>query len=206
MPLNGIKAEQLAYWYFRLNGYFTIRDFVVHPDLGTGQQTDIDVFGVRFPHRSELLNKSMKDDEFLVENKIHVVMVEVKASECSLNDTWKDKNNGNIKRFLNAVGAVPADKVDRVVECIYNKGIYEEDNLIIEIILVGKNFNEKMDKEFPEIDQILFDNILKFIYWRFKEYHLQKKLHDQWDNFGKELWRNFEESNSVEEFVQKYLD
>ncbi|HEV3146870.1 MAG TPA: hypothetical protein VGZ47_23485 [Gemmataceae bacterium] len=57
-----VCAEELAYWYLRLNGCFTIPNFVVHPDSGTNQKTDIDVFAVRFPFRAEL--PGMKDDEF----------------------------------------------------------------------------------------------------------------------------------------------
>jgi hypothetical protein len=42
-----LNAESLAYWYFRLNGFFAIPNFVVHPERGVGQRTDIDVLGVR---------------------------------------------------------------------------------------------------------------------------------------------------------------
>src|SRR2546426_644182 len=39
---------------FRLNGFLTIRNFVIHPERGNDQRTDVDILGVRFPHRSEL--------------------------------------------------------------------------------------------------------------------------------------------------------
>ena len=44
-----ITAGQLAYWYLRLNGLLNIPDFVVHPEQGGNQRTDVDVLGVRFP-------------------------------------------------------------------------------------------------------------------------------------------------------------
>jgi len=66
--------ENLAYWYFRLNGCLTIENFVVHPDWRRGQQTEIDLIAMRFPHRSDLLNKSMIDDQkiFSDPSRIHI--------------------------------------------------------------------------------------------------------------------------------------
>ena len=54
-----IHPEKLAYWYLRLNGFLTIPNFVVHPDNGSNQKTDIDILGVRFPYRAENLNRQM---------------------------------------------------------------------------------------------------------------------------------------------------
>jgi hypothetical protein len=45
LPLN---SESLTYWYFRLNGFFTIPNFVVHPDRGSKQRTEVDVFDLFF--------------------------------------------------------------------------------------------------------------------------------------------------------------
>jgi hypothetical protein len=53
----GIKTEKLVYWYLRLNGFLTIENFVVHPDQSREQRTDVDIIGVRFPFRAELLKK-----------------------------------------------------------------------------------------------------------------------------------------------------
>ncbi len=40
-----LNPEQTAYWYFRLNGFFTIQNFIVHPDIGGRQHTDADIIG-----------------------------------------------------------------------------------------------------------------------------------------------------------------
>ena len=45
------QAERLAYWYLRLNGFLTIENFILHPRTTGKQKTDIDLVGVRFPHR-----------------------------------------------------------------------------------------------------------------------------------------------------------
>ena len=36
----------MAYWYFRLNGFFQIENFVVHPESYGSQRTDADLLGV----------------------------------------------------------------------------------------------------------------------------------------------------------------
>ena len=41
--LRPILTENLAYWYFRLNGFLTIPNFVVHPDFGIEQRTEVDM-------------------------------------------------------------------------------------------------------------------------------------------------------------------
>jgi hypothetical protein len=50
-----LDPEKVAYWYFRLNGFFQIENFVVHPARRGGQRTDADLLTVRFPHRAERL-------------------------------------------------------------------------------------------------------------------------------------------------------
>ena len=48
-----LQPEKVAYWYFRLNGYLQIENFVIHPGRRGGQRTDADLLAVRFPHRAE---------------------------------------------------------------------------------------------------------------------------------------------------------
>ena len=50
-----LRAEKVAYWYFRLNGFFQIDNFVVHPKKPGSQPTDADLIAVRFPYRGESL-------------------------------------------------------------------------------------------------------------------------------------------------------
>ena len=57
-----LTPERLAYWYFRLNGFLTTENFIVHPDRGPNQRTDADLLAVRFAHRKENLVRPMTDD------------------------------------------------------------------------------------------------------------------------------------------------
>jgi len=48
-----MKPEELAHWHVRLNGFFTITNFVVHPTRKGSQLSDGDIVDVRFPYRAE---------------------------------------------------------------------------------------------------------------------------------------------------------
>jgi hypothetical protein len=64
-PEVRLPPERVAYWYFRLNGFLQIENFVLHPAGGGSQRTDADLLAVRFPDRKELLfdhAEPMQDD------------------------------------------------------------------------------------------------------------------------------------------------
>jgi hypothetical protein len=48
-----LDPEKVAYWYLRLNGFFQIENFVVHPERRGGQRTDADLLAIRLPFRAE---------------------------------------------------------------------------------------------------------------------------------------------------------
>ena len=87
-----MNPERLAYWYFRLNGFFTTENFIVHPDQGRDQRTDADLLVVRFAHRAENLQRPMEDDLRVVSCNTfaNVIIAEVKTGECRLNGPWID--------------------------------------------------------------------------------------------------------------------
>jgi hypothetical protein len=65
-PDELLLPEKVAYWYFRLNGFLQIENFIVHPSVRGSQRTDADLVAVRFPHRAEFLldhPHPMPDDE-----------------------------------------------------------------------------------------------------------------------------------------------
>ena len=105
-PDMEIRSEDLAYWYLRLNGLLTTTNFIVHPDRGRDQETDVDVLGVRFPHRAENLERPMKDDDFFVNirDRTLVAIAEVKSGRCDLNGPWTNPRRRNMLRVLMAIG------------------------------------------------------------------------------------------------------
>ena len=84
-------AEELAYWYLRLNGFFLVENFVIHRFEKTEDEehkhaSDADLLAVRFPFVKEIIGERpvVCHDELFQKfrgDKILGLIVEVKSSE-----------------------------------------------------------------------------------------------------------------------------
>jgi len=184
-----ITAEELAYWYLRLNGFLTINGFVVHPDQGRRQRTEVDFIAARFPFRSELETNPMVDDPLLVSDsrKIRLILGEVKTSRCVLNGPWNRREARNMQLVLRALGSFPLDRIEDVAQALYSEGLYEDEFYLMNICCIGNEKNIDVEEKFPLIPQILWDQVANFIFERFRTYQ-QKIEHPQWNTSGKQLW------------------
>ena len=96
-----LDAEDIAYWYLRLNGFLTIDNFLVHGDRRGETRTDIDVLGVRFKNRREHLDNPMTDDEWIEgARKNIVVFCDAKRGARDINQTWRCRNKEILESFL----------------------------------------------------------------------------------------------------------
>ena len=198
-----IDSEALAYWYLRLNGFLTTANFVVHPDSGSNQETDADVLGVRFPHRAENLVRPMKDDKFFTEDhgKILIVIAEVKTGRCNLNGPWTQPNRGNMVRVLRAIGPFKSKESELAAKGLYENGSYSNQRYKISLLCFGREKNEDVSQKYPSVRQILWPEVLAFIYNRFREYRREKSSHPQWDKAGHSLWSASDTSTDVQTFI-----
>ncbi|MCX7782514.1 MAG: hypothetical protein N2318_02595, partial [Meiothermus sp.] len=160
------------------------------PDTGSGQRTDADILGVRFPHRAELRPNPMDDDKPFVEfkDKPYIIIAEVKTGQCSLNGPWTEPEKENLQRVLRAIGAFPEDQVETAAKNIYTSGMFSNTAYYITLACFGKTSNSDISKNFPNVPQILWDTVLTFIHQRFRKYRDQKSSHGQWDETGRKLW------------------
>ncbi|MEI7988650.1 MAG: hypothetical protein WCI88_06395 [Chloroflexota bacterium] len=198
--INAINPEDIACWFFRINGCSTIPNFIVHPDRRGSQRTDVDVLAVRFPFRAELLtsNNPMKDHPiFDSDKKIDIILAEVKHEQCRLNGPWTDPQSKNMHRVLYALGAFPFDQVAEIADSLYRNGVYQNDLYRVRLFAVGKTTNPEIC---PTAVQLLWDDILSFIFDRFHEYHIQKAQHEQWNIIGGSLY-NLASSSTQKEFI-----
>jgi hypothetical protein len=203
-------AQKIAYWYFRLNGFLNIENFVVHPGH-QGQQsqgTDADLYGVRFPYRKEL---DMTDDSpFEVKRTRPLFMIaEVTRGQCKLNGPWVDKERKNIDYILNAIGGFPDEQKVTISaslyeHCAYPKPADADRECEFQLVAVGKSADPELQKAYPYLLQITLDKMLTFLYQRFCSYRSQKRDHSQWDNYGQRLWDEAE-GCKAEEFVERIM-
>jgi hypothetical protein len=191
-----IKAENLAYWYLRLNGYLMLSNFLIHPDFGTGydQRTDVDILGVRFPYRSEIPNRPMDDDPRIIlsKNKTVVLVGEVKKGVCALNGPWTNPEKKNMRRIIQAIGTFKEQsEIEKSSNEIYSNGFYTNDWCYFTLACFGIEQNDELSHQYSNVPQILWSQVINFIHNRFYEYYNQKKAHNQWDEYGRFLWEIF---------------
>ena len=206
-PQLSLDPDQVAYWYFRLNGFLTTVNFIVHSEEGAGVRTEVDILGVRFPHRAELLTTPMPDDaRFAGMTKQCVVIAEIKQGRCALNGPWKRREDQNIQRVLAAIGAFPRAHWDRVSKAIYDAGVYEDESLYLTLCCLGKTKNPQRLREFPQVPQILWADVAGFVYRRVKAYLEQKRANQQWDSTGRSLCGLARDAPDEKAFTRTLLD
>ena len=189
------NPERLAYWYFRLNGFLTTENFIVHPDRGSEQCTDADLLAVRFAHRAENLDQPMEDDPRIsrCEFFVNIVIAEVKKSECKLNGPWTRPDARNMHRVLKAIGCVSEGLVNMACENLYQRGLWSDDALRIRLFAIGNCRNPSLTlhsgENFPAQQQITWSEIINFLIQRFNAYRRQKSSVPQWTQDGQKLKR-----------------
>jgi len=196
------NPERLAYWYLRLNGFLLLEDFIIHPDVGRDQRTDIDLLGVRFFHRAENCIRPMQDDPKITEcNKLcNVIITEVKRGQCALNGPWTNPENRNIHRILNAIGCIPRSKIKMAAKNLYESGCYQYRDISCQVIAIGDSPGNIV---IPNVPQILFTDIIEFIFNRFRDYQEQKASVGNWSLDGQKLKELAYENHEKTEFEKQ---
>lgn len=197
---KGQRAEEIAEWYFRLNGFFLIPGFVVHPDAPRPTpRTEADLLGVRLKGSTEGVwhqksshserqknNKffSMDDDRIFINAarvgtvaRHLVAMVEVKAGRCKINGPWSDRNikdsqpgMSNMARALGRVGFGTRDETIRASDLMYQNLRYEGTEFVVQYFAVGKLESQNLKDTYPLLIQITFDHIGEFLHSRFSKF------------------------------------
>lgn len=169
--------------------------------------TDVDILGVRFPYRAELLENPMLDDEVFtkIKDKPYIIIAEVKSQTCNLNGPWTRREEKNMDRVLRAIGSFTNEVLEEVALKLYDKGIYKNELYYLSLFCVGNQINRDLQRKYPNVPQITWDNILSFIYNRFEKHKDQKSAHTQWDSTGQQLWNNFLRCKDENEFVSKII-
>jgi hypothetical protein len=196
------RSERLAYWYFRLNGFLTTENFIVHSDRGANQRTDADLLAVRFAHRAELLDDPMEDDSRATdcETLLNVIVAEVKTGRCSLNGPWTDPGAGNMKRVLKSIGCVAASAVEPACKALYRSGAWSDAAATIRLFALGDSKDDSL--QIPTSQQLTWSEVIGFCVQRFRKYPQTKRDLGQWPIDGSDL-RNAARGQEPEAKIRK---
>jgi len=165
-------GEEIAYWYFRLNGFFPLVNFVVHrtEEIGIRYSTDIDLLAVRFPHVYEPVGGQPSDwDSKLMDNfdkdTIIGILCEVKTGNYNVSGLFKSEA---VKYALTRFGFKPglgeyADKLrdSPMVTFFHNNQKYQ-----IAKILVSNRQNQDRTRyihfQLADLEKFISDRIKRY--------------------------------------------
>jgi hypothetical protein len=205
---RGGRAEDVASWYVRLNGFLSIPGFIVHLDTPYANfgfdgrprhaRTEADLLAVRFPFSREIVGgRQMADDERLLAPSLGpqappalmFALIEVKAGRCRMNGPWTDANAGNMQRVVRRFGiGENEEKVEAVAAALYERACWRGDAALVQYICIGGEKNPSLQNQHIDLIQIDWRDIGSFLHRRFSEF--PEKLpngyvHDQWPSFGR---------------------
>lgn len=196
-----LSPERLSYWYLRLNGFMLLENFIVHDETSAEQRTDADLIGVRFNHRRENHSLPMKDDPIIAacDTFLNFVIAEVKTGKCALNGPWTNPRRTNMQRVLRAIGLVHPSEIDLHAEAMYTRGTFSTPYCTGRLFAFGRT----LDPSLPAIaTPVLFDDMLRFIYKRFREYRKQKRNVVNWTPDGRLIAQHASNCRDVDRFLE----
>jgi len=171
------KYERFIGWYLRLNGYFTIDNFIVHAaDDPTrisndriGNYTEIDILGVRMPYSREVTGcLYVANHEPLVnesERRFDVVIAEVKSGNDNRpNPVWRNGDNPiPIEYIVRFIGLHECDdEISEIASTLLSRYTYEEDDKChIRYIVFSKVANPHWQSQ--GVTYITYDDIIQFL-------------------------------------------
>ncbi len=184
------SLDSVAEWFLRLNGFFTILNFVVHPvepKEGALQRTDADVLGVRFPHRQEIVGGNALADHAAFQGSPRTVLVigEVTAGPCKLNGPWARVEDENVGNVLRSLGCVEPAALKGISSSLYEHGRFESAELEVRLLCFGRRPSKKL----PAVAlQLTWDQVFGFVYDRYQTFWRVKRQNQQWPPIGRLLW------------------
>ncbi len=193
-----MKSNDLALWYLRLNGFFTVLNFVLHPERRGSQRTDADIVAVRFPHRAEFDDDPGADDHRFADRLVRpfFVVAESTSGICKLNDPWTKPDT--FRYVLRAFGPVPPERAPVVAAKWAATGVYSDESIDCALLCFGTSEDSDLRAHYPNVDQVLWREVVCFFHRRFSTYDRRKRDHEQWDLVGNSLWGLWKESGRDE--------
>jgi|APFre7841882630_1041343.scaffolds.fasta_scaffold11084_2 hypothetical protein len=204
---KGARSEDVAAWYFRLNGFFAIPGFAVHLDSANAVigregeprrvRTEADLMAVRFPFSREVIaEREMEDDRRLLAPTAHLgvplfVLVEVKAGRCRMNGPWTDRRAQNMQRVIRRLGFANSEpEIHSAAEALYEHAYWQDERAVIQYVCVGAEKDPSLTERHDGLVQIDWHEIGVFLYHRFRAFPEELPsglVYDQWPTFGRKF-------------------
>ncbi|MEO2015171.1 MAG: hypothetical protein ABGZ53_12445 [Fuerstiella sp.] len=212
---QGKRAQEVATWYFRLNGFLHIPEYVLHSDQQGRAVTDADLLGVRFPYSHvSIRDITMVDDRWVSEvtypGQTLIVIAEVKTGKCHVNGPWTDPKREGMEKVVRRIGFVKEEMIPEITKKLYDTLHWYNDDFRVQYVAVGERTNHELTRRYRALKQLTWADIAHFLFERFHSFGTVKGIHDQWPRFGREFARAVERcgvthAQQAAEFIETYI-
>ena len=167
-------GETLAYWYLRLNGFFPLRNFVMHMPADRQQRSDCDILAVRFPGVSEDIGGQRDDwdrtrfERWGLSLGVPLVLV-VQVKTGTEGEPGKAFDTERLKQGIRRVGLWDAETSEQIAGALGKERLLKTDKATVAKLLIASQPVEKDTYLSMKIDEAT-----GFIRDRFKKYSEQK--------------------------------
>lgn len=116
------------------------------------------------------------------------------------------RSRANVDRAIASIGCLPKDRVAAAATEIYRIGTYSSDSVFrIRLVAVGRVLNTRLAGTHPKAIQIVWPDLLGFIWRRFRAYRRQKRDIGQWPQEVRSIQYVERVSRDQESFVAEML-
>jgi len=180
--LDSKKAEILAIWYLRFNGYFTVDSYTLHASDVSDRirrdkvrnLTEIDILGIRHKFNKEMPGVRLQNDDKILhpeEPFVDFIIAEVKTgNERGLNTFWNRKNDKNeipklvadIEYILGFAGFIKESvTVNEAANEIARRGLYlaSDKTFGIRLVLISE---KEANQNWKNITNVLLNDVIDF--------------------------------------------
>jgi hypothetical protein len=222
------KNEELVKVFLRLNGYFSVDNFIIHDgnseiltngDTVIPQSTETDLLGIRMPFQNERtgqLHIANYPNLILNNELIDLIIVESKSGVSNKpNRTWKnDLRIDNIKYLVRFFGVTEDENViNEIANNLIQNYQYVWNNYSFRYIIVSEDVNEHYSNR--GVTYFKIDEVLNFIVdtrgecWSNANMGIASQ-HQQWHPFMNKLFDIANRVNlSTEDkktLIREYID
>lgn len=163
-------AEEAAYWYLRLNGFFPITNFVIHRGDGRDEHpSDCDVIGVRPPFVYEEIGGREDDwDPFLTAQLTFAeqigIICEVKSGACNPALLFRPRS---LKYSVERLGLVEREELDRVANDMEDQSVLRlrGGTQLVKLLVTRERCDGPwLTRTLPEVHDFLRDRAERYLH------------------------------------------
>ena len=170
-------GEEIAYWYLRLNGFFSIENFVIHPSENVDDPSDVDIIAVRFPFVYEEVGGQPNDwdtqffKSFVPDLPIGLLCEVKTGRNVDVDNLFKPQN---VSYAVGRFGFTPHNTTPNYTELVSSveqkAHTVRSDYQIAKVLFSKKDGLKKNDRFF----HFPLSHLIRFLKGRFRKYPKEK--------------------------------